>query len=156
MRLSDLAGLIERVESAPGPDRNLDAEIHVTLCQPQPIKGDETRRYRLPHVSLDEMDQCAPGHYWYCQRSGKSLHSAPPYTASLDAAIKLVDSALPQWGWCINDYRTGDADAFLHPPRPSDGSIEHASAGTPPLALCATSVRAWAQQVTVTAQDGGS
>lgn len=87
--------LLSQLEELKGPDREADAALHVAFCQPEPIEGDETRRYRLPHPSLDDMGQCRPGHYWYVQRSGRGLQSAPHYTSSIDALISLIEAKLP-------------------------------------------------------------
>lgn len=95
--MSELQSLIERVEKATGPDREIDAALHVALLTPEQYP-DDLRYFRLPHVSMDHMDMCAPGTYWLKQRSGASLHTSPAYTSSLDAALSLVSRALPGWG----------------------------------------------------------
>lgn len=98
--MTDLPELLSRVEAATGPDRELDATIHVALCQPV-CRPDDCNRYRLPHISMDEMDMCAPGTYWLVERSGRSLHTSPTYTASLDAAVALCERVLPECEWDV-------------------------------------------------------
>lgn len=91
--LEDILRGLEHVNSSALADehdlREIEAKLHVALCQPEPVDDDTTRRYRLPNPSLDEMDQCAPGTYWYQQRSGRSLHAAPQYLSKYEAAEAL-------------------------------------------------------------------
>lgn len=88
-----LAYLIEKCGAATGPDRGLDAAI-VVATTPTEDRGDDL--IYLRQVRKD--DQCAPGAYWRCSRSGMSLHTAPELTASIDAALALVERLLPGWG----------------------------------------------------------
>ena len=93
---SPLAGLLERLEAATGPDREIDAAMHVALVKPEQY-ADDLRYFRLPTPSMDYMEMCAPGTYWLKQRSGASLHTAPLYTASIDAIVALIERVLPGW-----------------------------------------------------------
>ena len=94
--MTDLYSLLAHVEKAEGADREIDALLCVALLQPEPVSGDETRRYRMPATNMDS-ERVEVGHYWYVQRSGMSLHSAKPYTASLDAAVGLVERMSGNW-----------------------------------------------------------
>ena len=80
-----MTNLIERLEAATGPDRALDAELHCALFKPKQY-ADDLRYFRVPHASMDHMDMCEPGTYWLKERSGRSLHTAPQYTAKFDIA----------------------------------------------------------------------
>ena len=90
--------LIDRLLASPNQDRNLDAMIHVELFKPRQAPDDH-RYYRLPHISVDHMDMCAPGTYWLTERSGRSLHTAPYYTGIVDherlvLLLKILREAL--------------------------------------------------------------
>lgn len=139
-----LPDLLARVGEAEGPDREIDAIIHVTLCQPAPEPGDETRRYRMPARNMD-YEAVEPGHYWYVARSGKSLHSAPTYTSSLDAVVALVERVLPGSFWRAQkqspDYDIAPFWAVCGPH--GKPKRQHTADGaTPALALLAALIKA--------------
>lgn len=95
--MTDTKELIERLKKAEGPDADLDAAIAVAVFET--VKTDDDLIYaKIPH----EEDKCAPGTYWRKSRSGYSLHTAPRYTESVDAARTLVPEGL------IIEIKTGD------------------------------------------------
>lgn len=108
-----LLALAERVEAAGAPDRNLDEEIAVAIL------------WRPSGV-------CEPAGtipWWLTASFG-----IPDYTASLDAAMKLVPGG---WHWTVTDYQgAAPARAIL-----GDDSII-CTAATPALALTAACLRA--------------
>ena len=133
--------LIERLEKATGPDRDLDAALYVALCKPKQYP-DDLRYYYLPSVSTDHMEMCAPGTYWLKERSGRSLQTAPAYTASLDAALALVERVLPGWGYFLrHDSDSGYVAALVYPDafRVTPGATNGANMAT---ALCLALLRA--------------
>lgn len=82
--------LAERVEAAAGPDRELDAEIAVAIkldCRPN--LPDDLEYLSLPNKH-DPGPGVTAGHYWFHCRSGMSLRSAPPFTASIETAMTLI------------------------------------------------------------------
>ena len=87
--MSSLSELIERVENASGKDRELDAAIACAIFKT--IKTDDDLIYRVP---VRKCDDCAAGTYWHVSRSGRSLHTAPLYTGSIDAALTLVPEGM--------------------------------------------------------------
>ena len=101
----ELQGLIERCEKATGPDRELDAAIIVATTPT--VSADDDLIYLSPTL---EDDNCAHGTYWRVQRSGRSLHTAPQLTASLDASLALVEQVLPGWHWSLDSF--GEATVF--------------------------------------------
>lgn len=139
----ELEALLARVESATGPDRDLDAALFVALNKPEQ-QEDDLRYYRLPHVSMDHMDMCAPGTYWLKQRSGASLHTSPTYTASLDAASALVERVMPGSDWAAHSH-TLNTPPHKHawgavrelPNGPVSGVLHESNGYTPALALLA-------------------
>lgn len=84
------ADIIERLTEATGPDRELDAAI-IVAATPAEGQGDDLITLRR----TSESDECAPGTYWRVSFSGKSLRTSYPYTASIDAAVALVERLLP-------------------------------------------------------------
>jgi hypothetical protein len=60
---------------------------------------------------------------------------ARPYTTSWDAMRGVVERMRADgWGWSVDEYTPGNADAFLHPP--DDSAITLASAPTVTEAFC--------------------
>ena len=130
------SNLIHRLERATGPDRELDAEIAVAIKHDLPAPmGECQATLRFPHKS----DDCAEGTYWLVQLSGKSLRTAPHYTASLDAALTLVPEGC-QW--------TIEADtAWLRWPegdkiREAQGAFNRSGGKKTALALCIAALKA--------------
>ncbi len=162
--MMEASELIERLEKATAADRNLDAALHVALVKPEQ-RADDLRYFRVPSASMDHMEMCAPGTYWLKERSGASLQTAPAYTASLDAALSLVERVLPgfayglrtcavwaphhQWAgkpvWEAVVTDMGDCDCYYPwgDPDETDDVVEHeASHCSPALALCLALLRA--------------
>ncbi|GIK47977.1 MAG: hypothetical protein BroJett013_06740 [Alphaproteobacteria bacterium] len=143
---SDLQSLLERLEKASGGDREIDAALHVALLKPEQYP-DDLRYYRLPSPSMDHMEMCAPGTYWLKQRSGASLHTAPNYTSSLDAALSLVERVMPG---CGVEVLASDRDTWRATVWPwvssrgtrADIGFQYSYAKAPALALCLALVRA--------------
>ena len=107
--------LIERIEGAEGPSRELDAEIALTQ-------------------GWSEL----PGDNW-CGPEGQI--AVPRYTASLDAAMSLVPEGMQ---WRVDSHHN-IAGVFEYPTDPETGPycVEHEGEGlTPALALCAAALRA--------------
>lgn len=73
-----LEGLVERVKAATGPDRELDISIGTTI-------GGWTYQPHVPHnFKWHDGEFDRPG-------------GPPSYTASIDAALALVERLLPDW-----------------------------------------------------------
>lgn len=89
-----LPAILERLKAATGPDREIDAAITVALCSPIKLT-DETVHLRIPRKD----DDCASGTYWYVSRSGMSLRTSEPLTASLDAIRALTERIFPGHGF---------------------------------------------------------
>lgn len=85
----DYASLIERLEKAEGPDRELDAAIEALFY---------TLENDAPAEIVCDSDCAATGQYWVKIDGGRSLYAADPLTKSLDAALSLVERVLPGWG----------------------------------------------------------
>jgi hypothetical protein len=85
--MSELSELLERVRKATGPDRKIDAAIARLFDLPICIEPD-----CLPDVMrriLARMDE------------GGDDPEVNAYTASIDAALALVERVLPGWSWSV-------------------------------------------------------
>jgi hypothetical protein len=86
-----LPDLLAGVEAAEGPDREIDAEIAVALS------GDPEAWV----VNPSPQSIFGPVAGWWRTGDDKS-HDAPTYTASLDAALGLVERVLPGFWWDLD------------------------------------------------------
>jgi hypothetical protein len=138
MTLNELA---DGIEAAGGPDRELDARICVALKigARGPLPDD------LEYLSMPNPRDPGPGvhegHYWFHCRSGMSLRSAPPFTASIDAALTLVPEGKGRLLMCPLLSREDEGDWYAHI-RFGMEPIGSATAATAALALCAAALRA--------------
>lgn len=117
-----MSGLIERIEAASGPDRELD--------------------FRLFEIVRTDAEHCG-----YIE--GKPY---PDYTASVDDALRLVpaEHGVDLTFWPLRNRARilplyQDGDRWLH-----RGSDPHfcADAATPALAICAAALKARARETT--------
>lgn len=125
--------LIEKLEHAGVGSRELDALVSVALkldCKPN-LTDD---LHSLRPIRKD--DHCAPGTYWFVQRSGMSLRTSEPVTTSLDAALALAERLFPDWDWIIGRTNGG---LTIHC---QFGGKDYVFGNTPALALCAAVIRA--------------
>ncbi len=123
----ELTGLLDRVKAASGPDRHLDALVEV-----------QARRFAAYAAGLDDRTRA----YWNGTIDGDVYDSsisyaAPRYTASIDAALALVEKMLPGCMWRVqSDPKIGDTFyATLVPSYPAGASA--GDGATAPLAILA-------------------
>ena len=109
-----MRALIERVEQAQGPDREIDLACHTALALPLGKVCDDNGRLH-PDWS-----------------------AVPRYTASLDAAVSLVPEG---WAWL---RKTPQTMTVYEPPQDEKAWAVHidGAASTPALALVAAALRA--------------
>jgi len=128
--LPALKSLLERVETAEGPDRKLDGEIFAAF---------ETYSY-------GDVIPAAGGMVVY---AGPAPHApgqgrfevAPKYTSSLDASLALVEEMLPGWDWSLH-CDNGTAIAGIMPPSEDGCDTADCEAVTPALAIVKALLRA--------------
>lgn len=132
-----LRGLLERVEAATGPDRELDRDISVAVGFLH--VGDRGRLYM---IAPDD------GGHIYGGLGDDIL--IPRLTEKIDAAVALVERVLPEWVWQIERQLTYEG----RPPFFADiSTVDNcrgrngtetgsAYAATPPLAILAALLRA--------------
>lgn len=155
-----LAELRARVEATSGPDREIDAAIAVALGEIK-MRGSDERGYVFFHLPIKPGDGaflsgCNQGREDALTALATCL-SLKSYTASLDAAIALVEAKLPGWQiitvtkrWTGPGSPQSDwgADARTHWAEAHLRMSEHgyvysdARAPTPALALLAAMLRA--------------
>jgi hypothetical protein len=126
-----LAELREEVEKATGPDRELDALIVVELegWTFQKFKGDSRPYWRTPKNSNQES--------WFMREN----NGPPLYTASIEAAIALIEKMLTGENWQITSGATaiGSGPFVMHYSARVFGETGDNPAydkPTPALALC--------------------
>ncbi len=133
--MTTLPELIARLEAATGPDRELDGELALSAGWTfQKMARDRVAYWRRP------------GETEYYMRG-----TLPPYTASLDSALALVEAKLPGWWWEVSH---GVLSASGHGPFwaslyfgnrglwDEDGEPTTIPGPTPPLALLLALCRA--------------
>lgn len=121
--MTSLPELLKRVEAASGPDRELDAAVEVALDQ-QTADGRARARYYSGYRD-DELP--------------------PPLTASIDAALALVEMVLPGWFWNIGQFPNIRAQLAQPTVTEFGNAIGHRAdetAGTIPLAILAALLKA--------------
>lgn len=99
----DLAGLIERVEKATGPDRELDAAVCVTLNYVAAVDDAEPQNLRVAEDDPEWLD------YELVNADGSDdpcTDGVTPLTASIDGAHALVERKLPGVWWFLAKGRT--------------------------------------------------
>lgn len=137
-RADQLGALLARIENAEGPDRELDGMIALDLAGAARFRN----WYDDPETKLK--------HAWHVlwklgEGPEDGWEPLPNYTASIDAAVALVEKALPGSGYgCslrwpeIKRCPSEAAHGWVH-----HGDDTHeGDATTPALALCAALLRA--------------
>lgn len=130
-----LASLLTRVEGLTGPDREVDALIWLrfTSGATRELKTVKSAKSLWPDYTIDET-----------RDAFRTLVSPPPYTASLDAALALVERVRPDWYVRIQGCNSAWY-AEINPTRAGSfhGSFE-ANGSTAPLALLAALLKSLA------------
>lgn len=126
---SELEALIGRLENLGGPDRFVDMLVAWVTGWDAPNKlygwGDVFPRMR----SDWQYASTRPADNW----------GVPTYTASIDAAVALVERCLPGWSW---EVMPGSGTVFNGDP---DAGTQ-AFAATPAIALCLALLRALSER----------
>lgn len=142
-----LERLLERVEEANGPDRELDARIAVAFGDIEMRTGKHGIAFFHAPVQPGDwafLSGCTRGEDEAFVSLG-SCSSTEEYTASVDAALALVERELPGWVWTLCAFRHDTekpwADVaskrFVNDEEGSDHEYADSSGATPPLAILA-------------------
>lgn len=126
-----IQNLIERCEKATGPDRFIDAMMHLML---RPELGEAP--WFQPHVA-----------WWVYRGEGQEDDQhAPLYTASIDAALALMEKVLPGWSWYAGSVGEQDIPQATVTEPFGDCRDFVAHAPTAPLAIILAFLRALQSQ----------
>ena len=130
-------GLVEKIERAGGPDRELDALIHFSTNERW-----VGRLTSWPPTMIRKPDM-EPGLYMCIEGDGYCFgDNVPAYTESLNAAVTLVPEG---WYWRAGHGVLWPGWAHLnhkHPDHCDRADEQSSHAETPELALCAAALRA--------------
>ncbi len=134
--MGELSELISRLEKAEGPDREIDAWIgyHTDLA----VEG-MSWRAKIDRFGIDHAMKAATSD------SNIWSTSLPPYTASLDATVALIERVLPGWGWQIGPFpkmRAQLAEPIQTNYGPGVGVRGQSTGPTAPIALLLALLRA--------------
>lgn len=142
--------LIERLEKATGPDRELDCEIAVALSfWPKYGPSEDEYAYVVKGTTWVEVRAGVRGKrkrpgaraIWYTHDTYGASSCLPRFTASIDAAVALAERVLSDAGWSVAMNRIDRR----YVGRIWSGEIDDgkANAGaTPAIALCIAILRA--------------
>lgn len=144
-----LSLLLRKLEEATGPDRELDARLHVALFDPQDVLLDPGHAGKPPHrppvygagseLIRDEWSKSD----W--DAIAHQVGASARYTSSVDEAIVLVEKMLPGWRKSVGEATDGKSWAgYLYKleDRPELDTKVIANAPTPALALCIALLKA--------------
>lgn len=130
---SDLAGLLRRVQSADGPDVELDGLIAKAFG----TMADDAR-WMTEDAYGEPRAQWVTGGF-----GGYVFHDPDPYTESMDAAIGLLGLEVPDWSWRVGNTLTRPGDMSRPGASCQLGANGlHAEAATPALAIVAALIKA--------------
>lgn len=102
----------ETLQTLTGPNREVDALIAM-LFEPESEDG---TYFRAPFISEISDKDCVDGQYWKCAISGRSLRTAPEYTANLNTVIELIKREMPGYGWRMTGGFHVFTEGILFPP----------------------------------------
>lgn len=129
---ADLKELLERVEKAEGPDRELDVLIAQAIAKPTTMLNGLTFDGA---VAAYPNDLAGIAQNW----------PVPTYTASLDAALALVERVLPGWKKAFS-HRSFQYDGWLVTLVPVSGDAQQGRSESAALALLAAMLNALLSQ----------
>ena len=116
------AELIARLEAATGGDTGLDCDIVIACGLWRPPTNSERNPARVDGWRRGELNH-------YCPHT--------PLTASVDAALALVEQVLPGWNWSVGRDGTSPWARIDY-----DGTAGRYSGATPAIALCIAALTA--------------
>jgi len=143
--MTDLAGLIERLELASGPDREIDVWLWA-LSEKVDLEWQGTTLVAGYHGVVGWCDPGKLSRNFRTNRDTRGPGSIPPFTASIDAAVGFLVKVWPSAYWRVAKL----TPAFL---KLSDGEPYWATVGAPgeqetahaqtaPIALLIATLRA--------------
>jgi len=132
-RTEQLTALLERVKAAVGPDREIDVRLVVLVRDRRELREDVHPEFGPQIISRNPK----PPHdeNW----ADHPTNSVPPYTASIDSALALVERVLPMTLWATGSMEDGPFCQLVVPTEGGSyaGGDHRAYAETPALAILA-------------------
>lgn len=127
-----LQDLLTRVEAASGPDREID--VYIALWQGWTLHTDEA----------DPVYRGVVSEWWKdpADKDWSTTSNPPDYTASIDAAVALVEKKLPGWIWWVSATPSASLDVAEARAGMPYQRVESNNCATPPLALLAALLKA--------------
>lgn len=119
--MSELEEMLGKVEASAGPDTNIDTELHAYIEGVTPEWQEYSKSFAYHKDG-----------FWV------SFGPVPNYTASVDAALALVERMLPNERWGIDRTDEGDPETW-YDAVVGEGFAQHRSA---PVAILAALLRA--------------
>ena len=143
--MTDLAGLIERLEGSSGPDREIDVWLWA-LSEKVDLEWQGTTLVAGYHGVVGWCDPGKLSRNFRTNRDTRGPGSIPPFTASIDAAVAFVERVLPGSYWRVARHEpqlarlpgSGPFWASVGAP----GEQEGAWGNTAPLAILIASLKA--------------
>lgn len=137
--MTQLSKLLERVEKATGPDREIDHALHDLFGSVVPLGGFIPYLWR---IKIDDKWVDVVRHARAMMSTGDVY--VQDYTASLDACVALAARVLPGCSWHIGDYYQGTQEpmATVYRDKSDDADCYYGDARTVPLAFLAVILRA--------------
>jgi hypothetical protein len=140
--MSDLDALLERLEKATGPDREIDAAIYDALAREAGRVAFKVKNWStLPGSRLSRYHDG-----WLIGKASDDEYAddLPLYTASIDAAFALVERVLPGAFWHIAKGRLTEAEPMFGAELLFgwDQSLGKGEGPTAPLAILAATLSA--------------
>lgn len=132
MNREKLLNLAERCEKATGPDRELDADLDVALFGGVTVWKQANYTMESYPASRRESKHHVGGFV---------NNHVPLYTASLDAAIALVERMKPGWGFYLRSDKEGHGCGLVYPDAFRVTPC-HCMGATPAIAVCLALFRA--------------
>lgn len=149
--MTNLPHLLTHIEQSGGADREIDFLIHIACGkQLEPMPHETDRDAWLKEMVL-AYDAYFPDDKGYGGDGESDGWPMTKVTASIDAALALVERKLPGWEWLVRTNFVADKFStlpfFAHITSPEwhvthNGPHGEAYAKTPALALCAALIRA--------------
>lgn len=149
---SDIAALIERIEAASGPGRELDAHISFLIGDHKIVS--RSSGWAIFEAPFEQGNWAAASgckSYDDAISMLASFLSLPAYTTSIDAAVALVERMLPGQQWTLGQnihhrYWLCTLNVISGDPEGVTAMASSHAAPTPPLAVLAALLRALQHQ----------
>lgn len=111
---SSYGEIVERLEKLTGPDREMDARIWAHFFKVRYIGHNMAYAAYGASNPLTQVEFTTPPKRTRCVTGSPQYPHATPVTASLDAAVALVEKMLLGWGWRVATCCVSD-DAWVFP-----------------------------------------